>query len=53
MKAQRELYAELLYVKDWCLVSLDDDKQRMRSVHAKVLHADNKNSILPMMIINI
>jgi hypothetical protein len=60
MKAQRELYAELLYVKDWCLVSLDDDKQRMRSVHAKVIvnimttyDADNKDIILPMMIVNI
>ena len=51
MKAQRDLYAELLYVKEWCLVSLDDDKQRMRSVHAKVfLHSYYYLIIRPLTI---
>jgi hypothetical protein len=30
--AQRKFYGCLLFAKKWCLVSLDDDKQRMRSL---------------------
>jgi hypothetical protein len=32
LKAQRRFFGALLFVPAWCLVSLDDDKQRVRSL---------------------
>ena len=35
LRRQRKLYGNLVYVKKWAIVSLDDDKQRMRSQKCK------------------